>query len=396
MFELKSAGKYNSIKERRYKIAVAAVFIFTAFVYITFILLMITTKFRILSPLIKFHDSVVYTYSDSGEVIKEPNYSPEYIKELLQHEFESSPSYILSTFIEPGVLVILWEGLLLLLHRKKGKFIFSNSRLGIKLFGIFSCIYVIVNLFFVLWAIRFSSIRGLFGDIEPSGIYYWLFLMPLLLLNILFVLVYNKASYYEGKYVISKCTQQRSNVKYCKECGMPINNSAVLCDNCSENKPSELVGSDCSPQQPIYNDCYPILYGKERAMIITIGVLYIVIGALGVVSVIGLLLLLNPVVLALLRILIIGTGIGSCIDLISGIGILLKKRWAALTLRVLMIIGIVVNLFTMLIVYESILSVIFLLLNVACDIATIIFTSSIARTLSNDVQNYRTRINGRR
>lgn len=193
MFKFENAGKYNSIKERKCKTAVIAVFVFTAVVYIMLILLMIITKFKVLTPLIKFHDTVVYSYNDSGEVVKDSKYNSEYIMEQLQNEFEDSPGLILFPVCITSASIIIGQGISVLTTRKNGRFIFSNSVLGVTIDGIFNGIFILASLFVNLW-LAFATIPKIGSIIEPSRIYGWLFLLPLILLDILFVSLYYKAA----------------------------------------------------------------------------------------------------------------------------------------------------------------------------------------------------------
>lgn len=234
MLDLKSAGKYGSVKERRCKIAVSAVFVITAAVYIFLVLFMIITKFGVLSPLIKFHDSLAYSYNESGEAVKDPKYSSEYIKEQLQNEYENSTGLILNPFCITGAFTIVSQGLIIIISRKNDRFMFSDHVTGVMIVGIFDAVLIVVALFIYLWRIGFGLMGEIGLSIEPSKIYYWLFLIPLLVLDGLFVSFVNRAAYYEENYQESTAMKlnQRSNVKYCKKCGTVIDNSAVFCENC--------------------------------------------------------------------------------------------------------------------------------------------------------------------
>lgn len=425
MVNLKSTGKYNSVKERRCKIAALAVFVFTGVVYITLILLMIITKFRVLSPLIKFHDSLAYSYNESGEAVKDPKYNSEYIKEQLQYEYENSPGTILYPVCITGALIIVGQGLSIIIARKNGKFMFSDHVTGVIIDGIFDAILIVVSLFVYLWRNGFGVMQEIGTGVEPSKIYYWLFLLPLIVLDALFVSFVNKAAYYEGKYQEEPAMklQQRSNVKYCKKCGAPINNSAVLCEDCSGEKSAEQTEVACTSQQPVW--AYNPAVAKGRPLIIATGVIYIAVGI--IMTVINLVFAealdyVSPYV-SILRIimrisidlgfplsytynalpfmLIIALVLEKFINIFFGIGILLKKQWAVLTVRIFMILGIVVNLFMILILLhpfqplQAIFPLIFSLINIAYDIVMIFFTSSVVRTLSVNARNYRVRVKER-
>lgn len=425
MFDLKSAGKYNSVNERKYKIATVAVFVFTAFVYITLILLMIITKFRVLSPLIGFHDSVVYSYNNNGEVIKNPKYNSDYIKEQLQNEFENSPGLIFYPVCVTGAATIIGQGLSIFVSRKNKRLMFSDNVLGITIDGIFNGILIIASLFINLW-LGFALMNEIGKIIGPSKIYGWLFILPLLLLDLLFVSVYRKAAYYEEKYtyneennVIGKFTQQRSNVMYCRKCGAPINNSAVLCENCSGEKSTVQTGAACTSQQSVR--AYNPVIAKGRDLIIATGVAYIVVGI--IMTVIYLVfaealdyvspyISISRIIMHILRkmkfllsynvMLIILLVLEKSINISLGIGILLEKRWAVLTVRIFMLLGIIVNLFMILIILhpfqspQSIFPLIISLISIAYNIVMIFFTSSVDRTLSVNAPSYRARVEERR
>lgn len=254
MFDLKSAGKYGSVKERRCKIAVSAVFVITAAVYIFLVLFMIITKFGVLSPMIKFHDSVAYSYNDSGATVKDPKYSSEYIKEQLQKEYETSPGTILYPVCITGALVIVGQGLSMIIARKKGRFMFSDHVTGVMIDGIFDAAIIVVLLFVSLWRNGFGTMGEIGSAVEPSQIYYWVFLIPLLVLDGLFVSFVNRAAYYEENYQESTAMKlnQRSNVKYCKKCGAVIDNSAVFCENCI--KQNEAQNKDFNKAGDIMNN----------------------------------------------------------------------------------------------------------------------------------------------
>ena len=266
MFDLQSAGKYGSVKERRCKIAVSAVFVITAAVYIFLVLFMIITKFGVLSPLIKFHDSVAYSYNDSGATVKDPKYSSEYIKEQLQKEYENSPGMILYSIGITGALVIIGQGLSMIVSRKNGKFMFGDHATGVMIDGIFDAVLIVVLLFVHLWRNGFGTMQEIGLSIEPSQIYYWVFLIPLLVLDGLFVSLVNRAAYYEENYQESTAMKlnQRSNVKYCKKCGTVIDNSMIFCENCIKqneaqnkdiNKAGDLMNNETQSQreEPIFS-----------------------------------------------------------------------------------------------------------------------------------------------
>ena len=89
------------------------------------------------------------------------------------------------------------------------------------------------------------------------------------------------------------------------------------------------------------------------------------------------------------------------IRLFFGIGIIIKKRWAVLTVRIFMIIGFFSNFLIFLLRIGNInswidlLPLISVLLYIAYNIVMIVFTSNIARIFEYDVQNYRRRIRDR-
>lgn len=266
MFDLKSAGKYGSVKERRCKIAVAAVFVVTAAVYISLVLSMIITKYGVLSPLIKFHDSLAYSYNESGEAVKNPKYSSEYIKEQLQKEYENSPGMILYSVCITGAFIIVGQGLSIIISRKNGKFMFGDHVTSVMIDGIFDAVLIVVLLFVHLWRNGFGTMQEIGLAIEPSKIYYWLFMIPLLVLDGLFVSLVNKAAYYEENYQERTAMKQnqRSNVKYCKKCGTVIDNSAVFCESCTEkneaqntvlNKSGDIMNIEAQSQreEPIFS-----------------------------------------------------------------------------------------------------------------------------------------------
>lgn len=91
---------------------------------------------------------------------------------------------------------------------------------------------------------------------------------------------------------------------------------------------------------------------------------------------------------ALFIMLIIALVLEKCINISLGIGILLKKRWAVLTVRIFMLLGIVISLFMILIILhpfqppQSIFPLIISLINIAYNIVMIFFTSSVLRTTS--------------
>lgn len=407
MVNLKSTGKYNSVKERRCKIAALAVFVFTGVVYITLILLMIITKFRVLSPLIKFHDSLAYSYNESGEAVKDPKYNSEYIKEQLQYEYENSPGTILYPVCITGALIIVGQGLSIIIARKNGKFMFSDHVTSVMIDGIFDAILIVVSLFVYLWRNGFGLMQEIGTGVEPSLFYYLGFLLPLVLLNALFVFFYCSGADNEGNYIPVLHTQH-SNVNYCQKCGEPINNSAVLCEDCSGEKSTEQIGAACTSQQPVR--AYNPAIAKGRALVIATGVAYIAVGI--IMTVINLVFAealdyVSPYV-SILRIimrisidlgfplsynalfimLIIALVLEKCINISLGIGILLKKRWAVLTVRIFMLLGIVISLFMILIILnpfqppQSIFPLIISLINIAYNIVMIFFTSSVLRTTS--------------
>ena len=223
--------------------------------------------------------------------------------------------------------------------------------------------------------------------------------------------------------ILFRKTVRKGKTKmFCTKCGKEMPDDACFCANCGNNtsksiqkneefRQAELSSRSVYPAQHIdyinkYNEI--LLYDNERIMIIVVGLAYIAAGLITVIK--------NAISADSLTsdnfktIFTVSLYLGLCINLVFGIGIIMKKRWAVLTVRVFMIIGAVFNVFEILsllvqlneLIFSSLtyeidyLSIIFLLINTAFNIAMIVFTSMIARTLAYDVQNYRMRIQSRR
>lgn len=214
---------------------------------------------------------------------------------------------------------------------------------------------------------------------------------------------------------------------YCKKCGMGLPDDSFFCIHCgnqttdiiSEKEKAQQTANSSQAvypiQQPVYTYNYdepfrPILYDKERIMFLVTGLVYILAGLItAIISAVSIDSLDSLFEIENFKtIMIISIVSGLCINLIFGVGIIIKKRWAALTVRVFMIIGVVFNLFEILIFLAVISEVpesaikfsdyfplFLLLLNIAYNIVMIVLTSSIVRILDYDVQNYRMRVQGR-
>lgn len=221
-----------------------------------------------------------------------------------------------------------------------------------------------------------------------------------------------------------KCGQQiPDDANFCRYCGNQIINYSQKEDEIQRTdlfyEPVYPLQQTDSASQYVYQtdtmpvnteirtQSEPILYGKEFGLVIATGLAYIIAGAITAI------LYLTTDSLSFLfksedMEVLFQTSVflGVIINLIFGVGIIMKKRWAALTTRVFMIIGAVVNVIMIfyllaqigefksipseIAMYKIDYSPLFgILLNVAYDIAMIVFTSIIAKVLSQEVQNYR-------
>lgn len=254
---------------------------------------------------------------------------------------------------------------------------------------------------------------------EPSLTYYLLFALPIIVLSVLFSSLYCSAAYYEekGKSII-KGSQQRSNIVYCKKCGEPINNSAVLCEKCSNE--------DTIPESSgIHTENRFISTNKHQGITLITGLVYIIVGIItAIISAISfsvvfavqlseikaLVISANPCGVLLTWQLLFNEQIDVDVAMVLyyasivpvlfiylffGIGIILKKRWAVLTVKVLMIIGVVFNVLLIVILLALKAFSIVLWINIAHAVAVIFLTSAVARSLSDEPQRFRRRLQER-
>lgn len=213
---------------------------------------------------------------------------------------------------------------------------------------------------------------------------------------------------------------------FCKKCGKELPDNACFCTFCgyqtSNYIPEEekiiqpiYVPQPIYTQQPVQPYSYsmqpssevrtkndPILSDKERGIIFFTGFIYIIVGVITAIFASSDSLSLLYQFGDLKAVLVISVILGICICLVFGIGIIMKKRWAALTVRVFMIIGIVSNLASLNFLFVQIDSlggdlsnnyapILLTLLNIAYNIGMIVLTSIIAKLLSDNVQYYRQR-----
>lgn len=211
---------------------------------------------------------------------------------------------------------------------------------------------------------------------------------------------------------------------FCTKCGKELRNDVLFCTYCGNQtsnytkKDEEIQQTRLSPQSVYqtqtmeythqYNEI--ILYDKERIMFFVTGLIYIIVGLItAIISAVSINKLDSMFEMENFKtIMIVSIALGLCINIFFGVGIITKRRWAALTVRVFMVLGMAYNAFVILIFlallgefpegslkFVDYLPVLLLVLNIAYNIVMIVITSSLVRTLDYDVQNYRMRVQNR-
>lgn len=227
---------------------------------------------------------------------------------------------------------------------------------------------------------------------------------------------------------------------FCSKCGKELPNDAVFCTYCGNQTSNSAPVQQTEPHpQPVYTPPQPVympqkpvvhyrpaapmingyethgtvkLTQKENYTIIATGLIYIIVEIL--------MTLINWKSYSLMVdgefVTVVSIILGCVIAAFFGVAAILKKRWAFLTIRVFMILGIVSNalsvIFTFVLTSASgsavssagvnaqvqldLVSLLLLLLSIGYQVVMVIFTSSCARVLSQETQNFRSKTDGKK
>lgn len=164
---------------------------------------------------------------------------------------------------------------------------------------------------------------------------------------------------------------------------------------------------------PRFEPSAPKLTQKEKNIIIVTGLIYVISGVLTAV------MLLNPGSMTQLlpmegaeSMITVSAFLGFCVSTFFGVAAILNKRWAFLTIRVFMILGIVFNVISVLYFFIKVKNatdsippylasqiqvdyspLLITFLSIGYEVLMIVFTSMCAKVLSQEVQYYRDKIN---
>lgn len=177
---------------------------------------------------------------------------------------------------------------------------------------------------------------------------------------------------------------------FCLNCGNQLNEGSVLCEKCGN---STLNADQQKPAQSIVTfpiKQTPILKQRERGFIIATGVLYMIMSIITFLVIISTKETLGRMFPSefqdIFNIIIVGSIVGSCVNIFLGVMVLKYKRWALLTLRIFEIIGIV---FLFFIFDPDDPTAFSYFLSLCFDIILLCFINISAKALSTDVQSCR-------